>query len=501
MKKFTRKALCSLLVVLMCFASVSIGGFAASAVKVTNGTTYITKADLNSGYIELGSYPQTEVKMDTAEYDALTDAYLKNFDNIEFKSYGYYSGKGSPDSIINGYGYGTMEKNVDMTYADMTVDGTKYRIVLFQQYRPTMTTFESSTKNSNIDDNGYKINRLYFFKYEPLKWRVLDKETGLIMCESIIDSQAINNTAYYVQDGNAIRRYYFYNNAEHTQYLYNYNTSSIRSWLNDDFYNTAFSSADKTAIANYSENDKVSLPDFTVVISEEYGFTNSDEKDSSRMAKGTDYAKCQGLELSNKSATKNYSPWWLSISDSRYYRDSGFGMDYTYNYRPVYIVSPDGNTDSSAYAMNSSIGVRPVLQLNLHTTHDYSYSKRILKSATHTATGRAICYCVCGASQTVTLPKTTKHTYNVTDSTPATCTKPGSKNYLCACGDTYTDTIPATGHTFDGSKCTTCGYDRADDCSCNCHKSGISKFFFNIILLFQKLFGNNRVCDCGKSHY
>ncbi|MBQ4348232.1 MAG: leucine-rich repeat domain-containing protein [Clostridia bacterium] len=56
-------------------------------------------------------------------------------------------------------------------------------------------------------------------------------------------------------------------------------------------------------------------------------------------------------------------------------------------------------------------------------------------------------------------------------------------------------------HTFDGSKCTSCGYDKADECGCNCHASGIKKFFFNFILFFQKLFKKNAVCDCGVAHY
>ncbi len=39
------------------------------------------------------------------------------------------------------------------------------------------------------------------------------------------------------------------------------------------------------------------------------------------------------------------------------------------------------------------------------------------------------------------------------------------------------------------------------DCECNCHKGGIVGFFYKIILFFQKLFGNNLVCEaCGAKH-
>ncbi len=41
----------------------------------------------------------------------------------------------------------------------------------------------------------------------------------------------------------------------------------------------------------------------------------------------------------------------------------------------------------------------------------------------------------------------------------------------------------------------------SDDCSCSCHKTGISKFIFKIVLFFQKIFGTNKTCACGIAHY
>ena len=38
------------------------------------------------------------------------------------------------------------------------------------------------------------------------------------------------------------------------------------------------------------------------------------------------------------------------------------------------------------------------------------------------------------------------------------------------------------------------------DCDCNCHKGGITAFFFKIILFFQKLFGMASDCICGAKH-
>ncbi len=55
-------------------------------------------------------------------------------------------------------------------------------------------------------------------------------------------------------------------------------------------------------------------------------------------------------------------------------------------------------------------------------------------------------------------------------------------------------------HNFDGSVCTACGYDASEDCGCKCHQGGIAGFFYKIVLFFQKLFGQNKVCVCGMNH-
>ena len=39
------------------------------------------------------------------------------------------------------------------------------------------------------------------------------------------------------------------------------------------------------------------------------------------------------------------------------------------------------------------------------------------------------------------------------------------------------------------------------ECECNCHKDGITNFFFKLILFFQRLFGSNKECSCGVIHY
>ena len=96
------------------------------------------------------------------------------------------------------------------------------------------------------------------------------------------------------------------------------------------------------------------------------------------------------------------------------------------------------------------------------------------------------------------------HSYEVASIVNATCTETGTITYTCSCSETYTETVPATGHSFaEGqSKCSNCDYNKADSCSCRCHKSGLSKIIFKIVLIFQKIFKKNRICEgCGVYHY
>ena len=94
-----------------------------------------------------------------------------------------------------------------------------------------------------------------------------------------------------------------------------------------------------------------------------------------------------------------------------------------------------------------------------------------------------------------------EHSYASAVTKEPTCTESGTKAYTCSCGDTYTEIIEATGHDFDGSACKNCDFDKVSDCSCNCHKGGISGFFWKIINFFNKLFKSKQYCACGAKHW
>ena len=350
MKRKLKSALSLLLCMIMVFGAVAAGGEGIG--ELFNGGRAEAAGYSVGDIITFGSYPQSEVtkESDSATYSKLEAA------SKSWVSYRYYSGDNS---------YGSMQPGDWMEYADMDINGdgaNDYRAVRFTQYRPYWTADPSSSGNSYQDDNGYTVNNIYYFKYEPLKWQVLDPKTGLVLSKSIIDSQAYSNTVY--KNGtDAYGKAACWNNASYTKYANDYATSSIRKWLNEDFYNTAFTSSQKQNIlpttldnsaysTDYSEYDSVSTTDniFLLSYSEaqnaSYGFTNNYNSTETRKAIGTDYAKAQGLWVSS-----NKCSFWR-LRSAGYYSNYACLVDY------------DGRVSSGDYVDNTSGGVRPALRLS-----------------------------------------------------------------------------------------------------------------------------------------
>ena len=146
-------------------------------------------------------------------------------------------------------------------------------------------------------------------------------------------------------------------------------------------------------------------------------------------------------------------------------------------------------------------GVKEVKCKVIVTDHSY---ESVVTPATCYSNGFTTNTCTkCGNGYTSDITAMLTHSLgDWYETEPATCETVGVEQRDCSeCDYSETQEIPATGHDFEGSKCTNCDYDKADDCSCNCHKGGIAEFFFKIILFFQKLFRTNQTCSCGVNHY
>ena len=323
-------------------------------------------------HIQYGTYPQTQV-FETPELQVAATA-------ATWKSYDYYTGTGSSSD-------GKMTPSRYMKFADFFFDGTKYRAVKFTKYRPNSTGGQSNAFYSYQDDNGYEPNNTYYFKYEPLTWRILNPSTGYIMCESIVDSQAYQNTMYCVGDLNL--NDFSYQAIDSSVYANDYATSSIRTWLNYDFYETAFTVSQKenvrvTALNNNSEagyainpeqynsaatNDKIFLLSWADALNTSYGFSSSSSPyDTARRAQGTDYAKCQGLLVSTYSEYSGYSNWWLR---------SPYGSD---AHSACTVI--DGGWRNACVVSMTYLGVRPACRLT-NLISDISQSNTQFSGGTH----------------------------------------------------------------------------------------------------------------------
>lgn len=301
-------------------------------------------------YKTFGSYPQSDVTDLIGE--SLTDlqgVLPTSSDFRDWTNYEYYiSGK---------------KETAFMWYKDMFHNGIKYRAVYFNGYRPYCTNFESSENCSYQDDNGFASGKVYWFKFEPIEWRVIRKDNGVLtlLCEKIIDSQDYNYSLDNQVDGGKSR------------YANNYAYSSIRKWLNNEFYSVAFSESEKESIqivtvdnsgkttynvinpyACENTRDKVYLLSFQDSKNVENGFNqNALFFDLARRKQNTDYAKVQGGINAVNEPYKDGGEWWLRSPD----RDSSCSAHYVRN---------NGASEYSDNNVNLTCrGVVPVIRVKL----------------------------------------------------------------------------------------------------------------------------------------
>ena len=208
------------------------------------------------------------------------------------------------------------------------------------------TPYESGYKFSN--DSALASGIEYYFKVEPIKWRILSEANGkaVVLCESVIASGAYDDATN------------------------NYADSNIRAWLNDSFYKTAFNDLEKALIemtavdnsaasAGYSQsdnassntNDKIYLLSYKEATDESYGFSNA-----SRVKKLSDYARASGAWMSKSEWSEQYgSGLWLLRSPTN--NGSTFVRECQYTGE----VTDGGTNIASAY-----FGIVPALTLKLN---------------------------------------------------------------------------------------------------------------------------------------
>lgn len=204
----------------------------------------------------------------------------------------------------------------------------------------------TSLSNPSIDSNGVTTwDCVEFGNYRyaqdlwgeecdaPIKWRVLsvDGNDAFLMTNCVLDEQRYTND-YGVE-------------------VCTWEDSTLRTWLNEDFYQTAFNEEEQSAIltttvvgednadteSNGSTEDKIYVPSVDEVCNAEYGFdTDPDKASATRQVVVMLYGE---------------DGWWLRTS-------CGNGCQA--------LVGPNGNVMGTENS--SSFGVCPVLHLDLTKT-------------------------------------------------------------------------------------------------------------------------------------
>ena len=224
-------------------------------------------------------------------------------------------------------------------------DGERYAKKVAYPYGSSYTFSD----NSNVTRGN-----TYYFKVEPIRWRILSESDGnaFILCDSIIANHNYHHTTSSTTiDGQKV-------------YANNYKYSDIRAWLNDEFYNTAFGALQQALIqttevdnSGYStgypfnryacENtsDKVFLLSYREVITIKY---------TARQMLTSDFSRATGAYMSTDSSYYyGNGQWWLR---SPYY-------DYVNNARSVGVSGTAVNYGSDVDFV--SRGVVPALNLTL----------------------------------------------------------------------------------------------------------------------------------------
>lgn len=141
------------------------------------------------------------------------------------------------------------ENSKDIWYIDVIYSGTKYRGIYMKEFRPAVY---GSLGYSKISENGYTNHQVYWFKVEPIKWRILttSNNSAYIMSDIALDAfwlEPNRGEAGFYNGEYGIFRKDLNGNMDGT-YANNWEYCSLRRWLNETFYNEVFNDLQKEII-------------------------------------------------------------------------------------------------------------------------------------------------------------------------------------------------------------------------------------------------------------
>lgn len=267
---------------------------------------------------------------------------------------------------------------------DIIINGSKYR-----RLRGQDAMYATSGSSNHYDWNN-SYGTYHYFKYEPIKWRVLNRNgnDAFLLADVVLDTQKYNISSIGVT----------------------WETSNIRSWLNGysasvnqpridysrkNFINTAFTSVQQNAIyttkvvnnnnLNYGTaggsdtSDKIFLLSeseiYNTDIAVKYGFVKDyDPYDEARRSYCSIYAYAMGAYryfATDGGENIKYNGnvmWWLrSMGDDNIYAT---------------LVNYYGRILRNGHATSEKRGVRPTVHLNIESSNVYSYAGTVCSDGT-----------------------------------------------------------------------------------------------------------------------
>lgn len=246
-----------------------------------------------------------------------------------------------PRDKENPYNWESHEGTTYMWQKIVIYNGTKYLGVQMNDYRASGVY----SLTSYIMKNGYFTFEVYWFKYEPIKWRILTTSgnSAYIMSDIALDSFSIQPDRKNENRDGLIASYNNSTGVPDGTYANNWEYCFLRRWLNETFYNEVFNGLQKEIIKTmkldnsarssnpndypkyygYGENagknkfadqckdtdDKIFLLSLRDITTTAYGF-NKDvrAKDPARNLQATDFAKLHGAPMNTND--KKYVTWY-----------------------------------------------------------------------------------------------------------------------------------------------------------------------------------------------
>ena len=246
-----------------------------------------------------------------------------------------------PRDKENPYNWESHEGTTYMWQKIVIYNGTKYLGVQMNDYRASGVY----SLTSYIMKNGYFTFEVYWFKYEPIKWRILTTSgnSAYIMSDIALDSFSIQPDRKSENRDGLFAEYNNSTGVPDGTYANNWEYCFLRRWLNETFYNEVFNNLQKEIIKTvkldnsarssnpndypkyygYGEkagknkfadqckdtDDKIFLLSLRDITTTAYGF-NKDvlAKDPARNLQATDFAKLHGAPMNTND--KKYVTWY-----------------------------------------------------------------------------------------------------------------------------------------------------------------------------------------------